>query len=481
MKRLCRGQSGGVAMLLVVGFMLFGVAVVTSNLRLSTVLSTDSQVKNDILNRQYCALGVIEYVRYLTLDAQRWADWWTAHPDGTDTTFPCGDGAPGGIDIVLTGDPTASPVTSDESLLEGASLWPPPAYSSRKIQPVKTVSTTSEAVSADKTPFTYTITLTNRDDSSISLNKIHDNLPPGLKFLCGGMSTLLFPDGVTEQTVAPDPDEGQTVCPLDRHIVWNVTLLPTLQPYESVVLTFDADRSGSILSDGNYCNEAWAEPGDDNTKTGMTAPVKVGSVAADDDVCEGTSPGAKITKVISQIVDAVPTGSPLPSDTYQLTVEYSIEIENVGPVSLNLGPSGATGYGIRDLLPLGFCFVDDSATFQSASLANPSTNIPQGSNLCPSSDTRQRLDWDFSESIPSGETRTLIYRTAALVSAGNYWSDLLVNFTEFTDPSVYTWPSAVVMVRDSFTAEASVDGRAIVSFNVSMGGNSGSIVDFVIE
>ena len=70
MKRLCRGQSGGVAMLLVVGFMLFGVAVVTSNLRLSTVLSTDSQVKNDILNRQYCALGVIEYVRYLTLDAQ---------------------------------------------------------------------------------------------------------------------------------------------------------------------------------------------------------------------------------------------------------------------------------------------------------------------------------------------------------------------------------------------------------------------------
>ena len=150
-------------------------------------------------------------------------------------------------------------------------------------------------------------------------------------------------------------------------------------------------------------------------------------------------------------------------------------------MSLNLGPSGATGYGIRDLLPLGFCFVDDSATFQSASLANPSTNIPQGSNLCPSSDTRQRLDWDFSESIPSGETRPLIYRTAALVSAGNYWSDFLVNFTEFTDPSVYTWPSAVVMVRDSFTAEASVDGRAIVSFNVSMGGNSGSIVDFVIE
>ena len=96
-------------------------------------------------------------------------------------------------------------------------------------------------------------------------------------------------------------------------------------------------------------------------------------------------------------------------------MEYSKEVENVGPVSLNLGPSGATGYGIRDLLPLGFCFVDDSATFQGASLANPSTNIPQGSNLCPSSDTRQRLDWDFSELISSGETMTLVYRTTALV------------------------------------------------------------------
>lgn len=289
------------------------------------------------------------------------------------------------------------------------------------------------------------------------------------------------PDGVTQQTVAPDPDEGQTGCPLDRHIVWNVTLLPTLQPYESVVLTFGADRSGALLSDGNYCNEAWAEPGDDNTKTGMTAAVKVGSVAEDNDVCEGTEPGAKVTKIVSQIVDAVPTGSPLPSDTYQLTVEYSKEVENVGPVSLNLGPSGATGYGIRDLLPLGFCFVDDSATFQGASLANPSTNIPQGSNLCPSSDTRQRLDWDFSESIPSGETRTLVYRTSALVSAGNYRSDLLANFTEFTDPAVYTWPTAMVMVRDSFIVDATVDGRAIVSIDVSMGGSSGSIVDFVIE
>ena len=283
------------------------------------------------------------------------------------------------------------------------------------------------------------------------------------------------------ETVVPEPDEGQTGCPLDRHLLWDVTLLPTLQPYESVVLTFEADRSGGQLAAGNYCNGAWAEPGGDNTKTSMTAAVKVGAVAQGNNVCARTEPGVTVIKQVSQMVDAVPSGSPLPFDTYQLAVEYTITIGNIGPTTLNLGPSGSIGYGIRDLLPLGFCFVASSATYQGASLADPATNIPQGSNLCPSSDTRQRLDWDLAEQIPSGETRTLIYRTAALEPAGDYWSDLLVNFAEFTDPAVYTWPTAVVMVRDTFTADATLDGRAIVSFEVSMGASSGGIVDFVIE
>ena len=316
-------------MLLVIGFMLLGVTLVTSNLRLSSALSTDSRVKHDIMNRQYCALGVIEYVRYLTQDADRWADCWTAHPDGTETATPCGDAAKSAIDIVMTGDPGAAPVTSDEGELLGESLFPQPAYNIRKIQPVKTVTTTSEAVCPDKTPFTYTITLTNRDDSSVSLNKIHDNLPPGLKFQCSGTSTSLFPDSVTQQTVVPEPDSGLSVCPIDGHVLWDVTLLPTLQPMESVVLTFEVDRSGAQLADGNYCNEAWAEPGDDNTRTGMTAPVTVGTVDEDDHICAGTEPGVTVTKVVSQIMDIVPGGASLPSDTFQLTVEYTIEIENV--------------------------------------------------------------------------------------------------------------------------------------------------------
>ena len=61
----------------------------------------------------------------------------------------------------------------------------------------------------------------------------------------------------------------------------------------------------------------------------MTAPVTVGTVDEDDHICAGTEPGVTVTKVVSQIMDIVPGGASLPSDTFQLTVEYTIEIENV--------------------------------------------------------------------------------------------------------------------------------------------------------
>ena len=56
----------------------------------------------------------------------------------------------------------------------------------------------------------------------------------------------------------------------------------------------------------------------------------------------GTNRGVTVSKVASQIIDAIHCTSPLHSDTYQLTVEYTITIENVSPTVLNLGPAGDT-------------------------------------------------------------------------------------------------------------------------------------------
>ena len=481
MKRIAGSEKGAMAMLLVIAFMALAVPLVTSSLGLSSMLTTDSRVKTGILKRQYCALAAVEYVRYLTLEPQIWADWWAAHPDGTETIYPCADGALNGIIISMTSDPDSPPVTDENDAPDDLFLMPSPAYSNRRIQPVKTVETTDDSVSADKTPFTYTITLTNRSDSSVNLNKIHDDLPPGLQYNCAGTSTILLADGVTQQTLVPDPDPGGEGCPTGQEVVWNVSSLPPLQSRGSVVLTFQATRAGAILADGNYCNEAWAEPGDDNTTTGKTASVKVGSVAEGYDVCVGSDAGVIVKKRVTNIQGVIPSGSSPPSDTYQLQVEYTITMENVGAVPLNLGPSGATSYGMRDLLPLGFCYAASSATYQGLSQVDPQLNIPGGNKLCPDPDTRQQLDWDFADQIPSGETRTLTYTASAVAPEGDYWSDLLVNFSEFSDPPTYTWPTAAIVVRDHFDVVATLDGRSIVNFDLSVGPGSGSIDGYVID
>ena len=56
-----------------------------------------------------------------------------------------------------------------------------------------------------------------------------------------------------------------------------------------------------------------------------------------------------------------------------------------------------------------------------------------------------------------------------------------MDFSEFTDPAIYTWPTAVVMVRDTFTVSATADGRVVATFDVPIGGDSGGIDDFVLE
>ena len=56
-----------------------------------------------------------------------------------------------------------------------------------------------------------------------------------------------------------------------------------------------------------------------------------------------------------------------------------------------------------------------------------------------------------------------------------------MNSAKFTNPAIYTWPTAVVMVRDTFTVSATADGRVVATFDVSMGGDSGGIDDFMLE
>ena len=125
-----------------------------------------------------------------------------------------------------------------------------------------------------------------------------------------------------------------------------------------------------------------------------------------------------------------------PSDPqqYNFMVDYLLTVKNIGESTLKIGPKGQTKYGLRDLLPLGFCYQSPTVYTGPAvqgpdpNVVPPKLNIPKGNKSCPDTDTRQQLDWDFTVSLAQGQTATLAYSATASVARGDHWSDLLVNF-----------------------------------------------------
>ena len=62
-----------------------------------------------------------------------------------------------------------------------------------------------------------------------------------------------------------------------------------------------------------------------------------------------------------------------------------------------------------------------------------------------------------------------------------FWCDLLVNIVEIPGSSTYTWPTAAIIVRDHFDVVATLDGRSIVNFDLSVGSDSDAVDGFVID
>lgn len=193
----------------------------------------------------------------------------------------------------------------------------PPADSSRRLMTTKTVSPTT-AATGTLTTFAYTITVNNGDDDPENLTKIHDNLPSGFTYVANSTS------GITND----DPSiSGQK-------LTWAPGAI--INPGDSVTLTFDAQATSA---QGNYCNEAWVEPGKKKTGSGLTARIKVGAPA--DNLCPGKAVDVTKTVVLDKAIL-------LPNTP--MTFHYSINIENTGTDDLDI-------HDVRDLLPEGFLYV----------------------------------------------------------------------------------------------------------------------------
>ena len=337
---------------------------------------------------------------------------------------------------------------------------------------------------------TYTITVQHLDTDSKKITKVHDLLPPGFCYAVGqpGSPTLSITSGSTTteysvsdplQEPAECPDPGET-----QKLTWSDIPDVSLETEDFLTLIFKVKPAINIAED-NHCNEAWAEPGQLNTRSGKTAIIQIGALPG---TCDG-----KAVEISKKVVDIRNLSLVTPSDPqeYSFTVDYAVTVKNIGEATLKLGPKGSTKWGLRDLLPLGFCYQGPTVYTGPAvegpdpNVVPPTLNIPGGNKTCPDPDTRQRLDWEFDVDLTEGDTATLTYSATANVSRGDYWSDLLVNFDdtqEFPTP-LYSWPSALVTVKDAFDFNVTLsDGtKVIVKIRVVVGNSSGTIAQFEIQ
>jgi uncharacterized repeat protein (TIGR01451 family) len=252
-------------------------------------------------------------------------------------------------------------------------------------------------------------------------------------------------------------------------LMWDLAALNVRIPSgEAIELEFGAEAA---VPEGNYCNEAWVEPGhkdhdtddhgdddDDGHDWGrgtgsdlvVTARVKVGSPA--DENCPGEA------VFITTRVDA----PVVLSDTTR-RYSYTIELENVGTTTLHVAK-------INNILPWGFTYVGGSTEGVTTADPSPITDL----------DGHDHLEWSapFSASPPElapGATLTLSFEADATLGLGNYANEVWIYFTEFTgiDDGRYTGPSAIVRVMDVLVVTATdSEGNVIGTYEVWQGVDS---------
>ncbi len=399
-------------MLMVFAFIALAVPLLSAALGLASTMSIDSGVKNRITKSQYAVIGGNQHAIYRLFYEAGYAESLT---EGVEDSYS----------VTVAGEQITVSVTK----LSNPNSNPPPpnADNSRRLQTLKSVEPTTAAPSTPTT-FTYTITVENRDDKQVNLNKIHDRLPTGFSYV-GGSTT-------DDPTIVMETADGNSY----EKLTWDLgSLNIKLQPQESETLLFDAQAT---VAEGTYCNEAWADPGGEKTGTGKAAQITVGSPPS------GLCAGDAVRTSKSVYPDSAPGNT-------QTAYTYTISIENIGTGDLNLER-------IRDLLPEGFLYVTGTTTGDITN-ADPNATMHQG---------RHRLDWDFAptKQLPAGQTWLHVFDADATAAPGEFWNEVWLTFDEFSY-TIYTWPTAVINVMAVFETSAT-DGERTVSSEVWVGADS---------
>ena len=411
--KLAGEQRGGVALFMLLAFMVLAVPLVLAATQVAGQLARNSQVYESRLAESYADASDVEYAISEILNPEA-----VGIPDIL--------AIPGVLDRDGDGpDVKVYKVTPDIDLLgQGLVVTQEVEYTT----PV-----------SEETTFTYTLTVKNEGDSIAILEEVVNYLPPGISYKSGttipGVAFATDPDISDIGDPQGIENGGERCGEAPQQLAWRFfwgTPPPTsdsvehasadphihLLPQYKVTLRFDATWTGvSPPVNGNtYYNRAtvdyWA-PWDD-----FGAPIEVSTpygaeFLVDEDDESGQACGFDLVALVDDTVVAPDLLG------VEIDVDYTINIRNVSGEELKLER-------VYDTLPPGFCYKPNSSVW------NPLTPGPEPSSVEDCLSGRSQLTWTLEPSyfMSPDETVILTFVARGVVQAGvSYFNDVSAVFT----------------------------------------------------
>ena len=314
-----RSQRGGVALIMLLGFIVLAVPAAVSALETAQVLSRASLVYDKRLTGMYNAGAGVEVAMHEIL---------------SDPTFD---------DDLATGDPSKDlivDINGDSVTVTVTKIFSAGTLQGQGIIVEKSVMPTSTSQMATTT-FTYDLKIRNGGTGTVEIVDIYDYLPPGFTYVAGSTAGLASIEPTINQN-------GPMTCGSSPYeLRWNLTPENiTVSDGEELTLQFQAKAT---LSDGTYYNQAmvrydpwWTGP-DAYIYTPYAAEVTAGTASAQK--C-----GYDLDILVTQSVDPE---QPVPGVEQDFT--YTLTVENVST-------SDRYVCKIEDLLPPTFSYINPSAS-----------------------------------------------------------------------------------------------------------------------
>ena len=387
--RLARGERGGLATLMLLGFIVLAVPLTIGAIQTSGQLSRNSRVYDGRLAGMYSAGAGVELVLWKILSDPTFNDDLTELSPTTQLTVESNDET---VDVTIT-------QIFDSVVLDGQGV-------------IVIKSVTPDAISVGQSPtFTYTIRVLNEGIGTIQVKQMLDFMPPGLAYKAGSAS------GMTDGEPGITSNAPATCGSAPSRLFWNVANEAVyVDPGQQATLTFQATGS---LPEGTYYNQAaarynpwWDSPDIYIFTSAYAAPITVGN--------GNPKCGYNLELLVTSSVDPE---DPLPDVETEFT--YTITVENVSPSTIYVCE-------ITDVLPPSFTYVPDSSDDYGANIS-----VDEPGQDWDSSSSRWELRWatDSNNSLSPmatlspDETRSQVFRALSTPITGtDYYNEIRVTW-----------------------------------------------------